>query len=146
MNEHAAVACRWFEEVWNQRRAETIDELLTAESVCYAEDGHLTGPQQFREQMHKPFLEAFPDLRVTVEDVIADGPQVVVRWTATGTHTGTGLGFAPTGKTVNFRGLTWLCIQDGKLMKGWQSSNIPDVIRTLAEAAAAGAVPAGERR
>jgi steroid delta-isomerase-like uncharacterized protein len=127
----ADVARCWFEQVWNQRRAETIDELLTSNSVCYGDDGPLIGPQAFRERMYAPFLAAFPDLRVTVEGVVAEGDHAVVRWSAEGTHTGGGLGFGPSGKAIAFRGITWLRIDGGKLAEGWQHSNIPEVPRTL---------------
>jgi predicted ester cyclase len=132
-NEIVAVARRWFEEVWNQRRAETIDELLTPESVCHAEDGPITGLDEFRQRMYAPLLAAFPDIRVTIEDTLAEGSQAVVRWTATATHSGNGFGIGPTGKAVSFQGITWLRIVGGKLMEGWQQSNITETIRTLAE-------------
>jgi steroid delta-isomerase-like uncharacterized protein len=132
--ENIAVARRWFDEVWNQRRGETIDELTSSDSVCYADDGPIVGPQQFRERMLYPFLGAFPDLKVQVEDIIGQGDQVVVRWKATANHTGSGLGFAPTHRTVHFRGLTWIEVRDGKFAQGWQSSNIPEVLRGLAPA------------
>jgi hypothetical protein len=46
------------------------------------------------------------------------------------------VGAGPSGKTVEFRGITWLRILDGRLMEGWQHSNIPEVIRTLTELSA----------
>jgi steroid delta-isomerase-like uncharacterized protein len=135
--EIVGVARRWFEEVWNQRRAETIDELLTPESVCHAEEGPIRGRDEFRERMYAPLLAAFPDIGVTIEDTLVEGSQVVVRWTASGTHAGNGLGIGPTGKVVSFRGITWLRILGGKLVEGWQHSNIPETIRTLVEQPAA---------
>jgi predicted ester cyclase len=134
----ASVARRWFEEVWNQRREATIDELLTPESVCYADDGRLVGPQDFRERMYVPFQAAFPDVQVTIEDVLATGDQAVVRWTATATHLGPGLEMAPTGRPITFRGMTWMRVAGGKLMEGWQCSNIPEALRTLREGAPGG--------
>ena len=131
MQEVANVVRRWFEEVWNQRRVETIEELLTPESVCHADDGHLTGPQEFCERIHEALLTAFPDLHITVDDLITQGESAVVRWTVTGTHTGPGLGLEPSGRAVAFRGITWMRIAHGKLMEGWQSSNLPETLRAL---------------
>jgi steroid delta-isomerase-like uncharacterized protein len=130
--ENIAIARRWFEEVWNQRRRATINELVTADSLCFTESSVIRGPEQFCQQMYEPFLEAFPDLQLNVEDIISQGDQVVVRWTATGRHGGSGLGFASTGRTVQFHGLTWVEIKDGKFCKGFQCSNIPEVVRNLA--------------
>jgi steroid delta-isomerase-like uncharacterized protein len=130
--ESDALVRRWFEEVWNQRRTDTIFELLTPTSVCYADEGMMVGPREFQDQLHTPFLAAFSDLRVVIDAIMSEGNEAVVRWTATGKHTGVGLGFPPTGKSAAFRGMTWLRIENGKLKEGWQSSNIPESLRTLA--------------
>lgn len=130
-SEQVELARRWFEEVWNQRRPQLIDELMTPQSVCYADDGPMTGPAEFKARQYEPFLAAFPDLHVNVEDVIGQNDQIVVRWTATATHSGAGLGFAPTHRPVAFRGMSWIIIRDGKFHEGWQSSNIPEQIREL---------------
>lgn len=127
-----AVARRWFHEVWNERRHETIDELLHADAVCAGEAEPVRGVAEFRARMHGPFLSAFPDLRVQVDDALAVGDQVVVRWSAVGTHTGDGLGFPATGKTARLHGMTWLRIQGGQLVEGWQYSNLSETFRSLA--------------
>jgi steroid delta-isomerase-like uncharacterized protein len=127
-----ALVRRWFEEVWNQRRANVIDELLVAESVCHADDGDIRGPDEFRERQYNPLVAAFPDIRVEIDAIIGEGDEVVVRWSAAGTHSGDGLGFGATNRGTSFRGMTWIRIRDGKLQEGWQSSNMPEVIRGLA--------------
>jgi steroid delta-isomerase-like uncharacterized protein len=132
-SDNISLARRWFEEVWNQRREQLIEEWMTPHAVCHADGGPLTGPAEFKARQYVPFLAAFPDLHVQVEDVIGQDDQVVVRWTATGTHSGGGLGFAATHRPVNFRGLSWIRIRDGKFAEGWQSSNIPEQLRTLAQ-------------
>src|SRR5262245_65880344 len=96
-----ALARRWFDEVWNQRRPEIIDELLTPESVCHSAIGALRGPDEFKTKAMAMFVSAFPDLNVTVEGAVEEGDHVVVRWVATGTHTGPGTGIPPTGRPVN---------------------------------------------
>ena len=50
--ENVVLARRWFEEVWNQRRTDTIDELLTDESVSHTDSGPLRGKREFKEQAH----------------------------------------------------------------------------------------------
>jgi predicted ester cyclase len=133
--DNRAMAMRWFEEVWNRRCGEMIDEVLTEESVCFTDQGPVRGKDDFRQQMYLPLLQAFPDLHVQVEDIMTGGEDVVVRWTATGTHTGIGLPIAPTNKPASFSGISWIRVRDGKFHQGWQSSNIADVIRSLAEGA-----------
>ena len=119
---NANLARRWFEEVWNQRRTDTIDELLPPEGRCHTDAGLIVGPEVFKEKMHGPLLAAFPDLRVELEDVLASGDQVAVRWRVTATHDGDGLGMRATGKRVSFRGVTWLRYEDGKMTEGWNCS------------------------
>ncbi len=124
---------RWFNEVWNLRREATIDELLTAESTCHAEEGPIVGPNDFRSKMYRPFVSAFPDIRVAVDDVIADESKAVVRWTATATHQGIGIGIPPTARRFKFQGVTWIHIAEGKMMKAWQFSALVEIIRSLSE-------------
>src|SRR5690349_3833602 len=121
-HENARLARRWFQEVWNERRAETIHELLLPDSVGHLEGGDVVGPHAFAA-VHAEFLKAFPEFRVTVEDTLAQGDQVVVRWSLTGRHHGEGFGRAATGKEVRCRGMTWMRLRDGKLVEGWDSWN-----------------------
>jgi steroid delta-isomerase-like uncharacterized protein len=130
--ENVRLAHRWFEEVWNERRTDTIDELLTAESVCDSEAGPLRGPEEFKKRAYATLLSAFPDIRVTVRGTIAEGDQVVVRWAASGTHLGDGLGFPATGRSVSFQGMTWIRYKDGKMLEGedrWNQSGLIDSLR-----------------
>ena len=129
--ENVALARRWFEEVWNQRRKQTIDDLIAPESVCQAAGGELRGPAMFQALVYEPFVDAFPDLRVTVEGTVAEGDQVVVRWTAKGTHTGPGLGLIPTGRPIFLRGMTWIRFAEGKMVEGWDCWNYREMLESL---------------
>ena len=136
-HDNVALVRRWFEEVWNLRREEVIDELLTAESICHGEGGLSRGPEEFKERQYVPFIAGFPGLRVEVESAVAQGDEVVVRWIASGCHSGDGLVREAARETASFRGITWVRVSDGKLVEGWQSSNIPEVVRGLAAPAPA---------
>jgi steroid delta-isomerase-like uncharacterized protein len=132
-NPNAELARRWFEEVWNQRRVATIDELLTEESVAHTESGDVSGVEAFK-RMHAEFLRAFPDLRLEVEAVLADGDEVVVRWSATGCHSGDGFGMKATQEVVTFRGITRHRYRGGKLVGGWDSWNHAALVQRLRDA------------
>jgi steroid delta-isomerase-like uncharacterized protein len=132
-NENVILAHRWFEEVWNQRRTDTIDELLTDESICYSDSGPMRGAQEFKERAYDVFVSAFPDMRITVDGTVAEGDEVVVRWSVRGTHLGDGLGFPPTGRPVSFRGMTWIKYSGGKMMEGWDCWNQAGLIQSLRE-------------
>jgi steroid delta-isomerase-like uncharacterized protein len=117
--ENAALARRWMDEVWNQRRLETVDELLHEDGVCHSSLGELRGKAGFLEGQFAVMTGAFPDFRVEVEDMLATDDTTVTRWVVTGTHTGEGLGFAPTGRAIRITGMTWVRIADGKMVEGW---------------------------
>ena len=73
----------------------------------------LRGPDEGRA-LFEELYGAFPDLEITIEDVIADGDRAAVRWRMVGTHTGTPLqGVEATGKRVETRAVDWLDIEDG---------------------------------
>jgi steroid delta-isomerase-like uncharacterized protein len=128
--ENRALALRWFDEVWNQRRTATIDELLSPDCVGHMEGAEIRHPDQFK-QVHAALLNAFPDLQIKVEETAADGDCVVLRWRVQGTHGGGGLGFAASGKPVEFRGMTWQRFANGKLVEGWDSWNQGELFAAL---------------
>ena len=129
-----ALALRWFEEVWNQRLTSTVDELLAPNCVAHMEGSDIRAPDQFKE-VRTALLTAFPDLRVKVEETVADGDTVVVRWTATGTHLGAMLGIQATRTSVDFRGMTLQRFREGRIVEGWDSWNQGVLVETLRLAA-----------
>jgi steroid delta-isomerase-like uncharacterized protein len=126
-------ALRWFEELWNQHRSDVIDELLTPESVGHMEGGDVVGGELFK-QVYADFLAAFPDIRVDVESVLAEGDEVAVRWYASGRHSGDGFGVKATHEHVSFRGVTWIRCQDGKFVEGWDCWNQQGLVQRLRDA------------
>ena len=129
-----ALARRWFEEVWNRQRAETVDEILAPDALGHMEGGDVRGPEAFKV-VRADLLRACPDMKVEVEDTVAEGEHVVLRWNVRGTHRGEGLGAAPTGQAVAFRGMTWMTFRDGKLVEGWDSWNLGLLLQRIGAAA-----------
>jgi C-1 hydroxylase len=79
--------------------------MLPDDAVGHLEHGDTVGPDAFA-QVHRAFLTAFPDLRVTVAGTVAEGEDVVIRWTVSATHRGEFVGIAATGKPVRICGMT----------------------------------------
>ena len=129
-NDPSVIARRWFEEVWNERRDEAIDELMAPESHGHVEGGDVRGPEDFRK-MRDMFFAALPDIKLVIEDIVADGERVAVRWRAVGTHTGEGFGFPATRQPVNVRGTSWLVIRSGQLVEGWDTWNLGGMLESL---------------
>jgi steroid delta-isomerase-like uncharacterized protein len=112
---------QWFEEVWNKQRTDAIDELAEPKCLVRGLGEDMQGTAGFKP-FHASFLDAFPDLVVTVEDTICEGNLVAARWSASGTHRGGGLGVPATGKSMTVTGMTFARITDeGKLCEGWNS-------------------------
>ncbi len=115
------IAREWFEQVWNQQSEAAIDRLFAPGCECYGfpdADSLLVGPEAFKV-IHRSFLGAFPDLHVDVEEVIAEGDRVALRWKTSMTHLGNHLGFPASGKKATLSGSSFL-IGDGKqILRGW---------------------------
>jgi len=123
---------RWFEEVWNKRRISAIAEMYhpSGRAMGFPEpESVLQGPEEFAA-ICKTFHETFPDIHVTVDDIIAEGDKVSVLWTATMTHQGDGLGFPATSKKVKLPGSSFLICRDGQILEGW---NLMDFTRVQLE-------------
>jgi steroid delta-isomerase-like uncharacterized protein len=123
MRDPRVLARRWFEEVWNSKRPETVHELLAEGALGHMEGGEVVGPDNFL-QAREALLKAFPDIHVTVEDIVSDGHQAVVRWRAGAHHQGELLGIRPSGHSVEFRGMSWMTFRDGKIVEGWDAWNL----------------------
>jgi steroid delta-isomerase-like uncharacterized protein len=114
-----AVMREWFDEVWNQGRGDTINRLVAANATAYGlPGGPMRGPEGFRP-LFIAFRGAFPDIRIVVEHTVTEGDRVAVHCRVTGTHTGDTLGIPPTGKRVDFQGVTIARVVDGQIHEGW---------------------------
>jgi steroid delta-isomerase-like uncharacterized protein len=126
---------RWFEEVWNQQRESAIDAMFSPEGKSHGfpeEDSVLIGPEDFKS-IHRSFRGAFPDVHVTVEDLVAEGDKVAVRWKAEMTHRGDHLGFAATGKRASMNGASFVVVKDGKIDEGWNFMDMGSLFARLRE-------------
>jgi steroid delta-isomerase-like uncharacterized protein len=131
------LARQWFDEVWNQKRDDTLDALLSPNCTGFMEGaGEIVGAAAFKEFRNR-LLAAFPDLHLTVEDAIASGDKAVVRWIARATHQGPGLERPALGNRIELRGLTWLEFEQGLLVRGWSNWDYGGMLQKL-EAPAAG--------
>ena len=119
MPEYPSLLHRWFDEVWNQQREEAIDEMMTDDVVVHGlPGGPLVGRENFKP-FYRNFLSAFPDVQIEVHDAITDGDRMSCRCTVRGTHTGDGLGFAPTNQPVEFTGGGMCLVENGRFKEVW---------------------------
>lgn len=125
---------RWFKEVWDEGRAEAIDELFAEDGIAHGladvSGAPLRGPAAFRE-FHQKFRGAFPDIVVIVEDTVAEGDKVAARCAVRAVHAGDDLGFAATQKPVEITGMTIVRIKDGKIVEAWNNFDFMSMFRQL---------------
>lgn len=118
--ENKAIIRRYFEEIWNKGNLSEEEEFVATNVVVHAPPlpGAAPGVQGAKE-VATMFRTAFPDLKVIIEDLIAEGDKVVQRWTAHVTHQGDLLGIPPTGKKVTLTGINIFRLADGKIVERW---------------------------
>jgi steroid delta-isomerase-like uncharacterized protein len=111
------VVRRLYQEVWNERKLEVADELISPSHAL--EDPNAadatTGPEAYKEQVMRLVL-AFPDLKFKLHDMICEKDKVVAAWAISGTHQGKYKGIEATGKKVLVEGITIHQIAEGKVL------------------------------
>ncbi len=124
MSEHnISLMRRWFDEVWNQGRLETIRELMAPDAIGVGQGGAeaaIHGPGEFQAFVER-LRGAFPDIHVTVEDAFGADDKVAVRWSAAMTHQGSDLGIPASGKSVHITGISIVRLVDGQIVEGWDN-------------------------
>ena len=130
--QHKAVVRRIYDEVFGQGRLEVVDELLSADAIDHEGEGG-TGPQTLKDAAGM-FRAAFPDLKVTADDMMADGDKVIARARFTGTHNGEFMGIAPTGKSVEVGMIDIIRFADGKAVEHWGISDNMALMQQLGAA------------
>jgi steroid delta-isomerase-like uncharacterized protein len=128
------IARRAIEEVYTGGNLDMVDELVTSDIVAHSPGVDFHGVGELK-QFVQSLREAFPDLRMTVEDQVAEGHKVVTRWIARGTHEGSFLGIPPTGKTGTMTGVEIDRFVDGKVSECWTSADYLGLMQQL------GAIP-----
>ena len=113
------VVRRIVEEHWNNKNAALVSELFASNVSLDTPDGVLTGLEG-ASFLLQAYATAFPDFRLSIDDLLADGNRVVFRWTFTGTHRGPLADVAASGKQVRVpRGIGIFRINAGKVDQGY---------------------------
>lgn len=114
MGDNADLIRRWFDEVWNQGRADAIDELLAPDATIHGlAPGDMTGPQAFRA-FHSALHVNFSKIHVRVEKTVEDGDDVSAWCRVTATH-------RDSGKAVAFTGAVLMVVGSGRFQEGWNN-------------------------
>jgi steroid delta-isomerase-like uncharacterized protein len=140
--ENKAIVRRLYEEVWNERKLDVVDELISPSHALHDANvsGSRTGPEAYKQQFDR-FTRAFPDLHFAIEDIVCERDKVVVSWMISGTHKGEYEGIPATDKKIAVQGITINHIGNGKILDtyvSWdalglmrQLGNAPPLVRTI---------------
>jgi predicted ester cyclase len=127
-----AVVRRFFDEVVSSGNLAVADELC---SPTYRVHATLSGPEAIDvEQMKElvtSFRSSFPDARITIEDIVAEGDLVAARLMEQGTHAGAFQGIQPTGRRVTYGSMTFLRVIDGKIVDHWGLLDMPSLLQQI---------------
>ena len=116
-----AVVRRFYEEMLSQHNLEVAAELFTEDFVDHDADspeGRLSGIEGAKQEVGV-YIQAFPDMVVTIDDSIAEGDRVAIRGVLTGTHRGELAGIPATGKPVKVTVQQSFRLKDGKIAEAW---------------------------
>jgi steroid delta-isomerase-like uncharacterized protein len=141
-----AIVRRLIEEVWNKGNLSMTDELFApnyeGHDVSTPDFGRGPESEKMRVILYR---NAFPDVRLTIEDIIAEGDTVMTRWSCRGTHKGELSGIAPTGKQFTISGITVARLAHGKIAEAyvnWDALGLMQQLGVVPELAKAKAVAA----
>jgi steroid delta-isomerase-like uncharacterized protein len=118
--EHKALVQRFYDEVWNGGNVDVALEVFADDYVRHDLRPTKAAPGGAgMAAIARTFRQAFPDLRMEIDVLLAEGDLVAARWTSTGTFTGEWGDVAPTGKRATFSGVNIFRFADGRVVELW---------------------------
>lgn len=133
-----ATVRRMVEQVWNEHRLDLIEEFFTEDFVSHmAGAPSSVGLEEVKAGIAMT-LNAFPDFKFGIDDVIAEGDEVVIRWTSRGTHQGELHGIPATGKQVTMEGAAFYRLVNARIAELWNRYDNLSMMQQL------GVIPAPE--
>ena len=125
-----ALVRRVNEEGLNQHNPALVNELCAPDFVFHNASRTIQGLQAYQQFLSK-FFTAFPDAHFTIEDMIAEGDNVVARYTLRGTHQGNFMGIPPTDKQITVTGIEIFHFANGKAVEEWVNGDDLGLLQQL---------------
>lgn len=124
-----AVVGHYLDEAWNRGNLDIVDELMAPHYVRYTPTAQFDGAGQ--KQRIADFRRAFPDLRLEIDQILAEDDQVAVRVILRGTHQGPFFAIAPTGKYMTITATDIVRFDNGKIVEHWGNMDELGLLRQL---------------
>ena len=130
--QNKAIVRRLFTELWNNGNLSVADEIFAPNYAHFdpstPDFGRGPDGEKKRASLYR---NAFPDIHLTIEEVIAEGETVMTRWSCRGTHKGELNGIAPTGKQFTISGMTVARVSNGKIAEGYVNWDAQGLMQQL---------------
>jgi steroid delta-isomerase-like uncharacterized protein len=131
LEDNKAIIRGYVEAVWNQQQVDRADEFMAPDFLDHASlPGQAPGLEGWKKKWAM-YLAGIPDLRVTIEELVAEGDKVGVRRTYEGTHQGELLGVPPTGNHVQVGGISIFRLAGGKIAESWEQVDLLALMQQL---------------
>lgn len=131
IEENKALLQRYVKEVWEKGNPDAVDEFLAEHYKRHRSPLASPLTREEQKQLLFSFRSAFPDIQLTVEEVIADEKRIAFRSTIRATHQGKLLGIAPTGKPVTVGLVDVIHIEDGRFVEQWGGPDLLDLVQQI---------------
>jgi len=125
-----ALLRRFYKDVYVDWNMAVVDEVVSPQFTSHDWADGAIGPEAFRKY-YAAIRSAVSDARYEVNDLIAEGDRVVVRWKLLGTHSREFDGISPTGRAITLRGIAIYRVEGGKLMERWVVSDLHGLLQEL---------------
>ena len=123
----STVLYKWFNDVWNNDDEKAIEQLMTIDSSAHGifTDGQPKGAEGFKI-FFRDFRSQFHDVRIDIEDVIAQDDMESARTMVDAIHT-------KSGKKVSFSGICMVRVKDGKIAEAWNNYDVLNMHQQLGQ-------------
>jgi len=122
------LARRFYEEILNGRKMDVANEILSPEYVDHS--AAASGLENFK-QYFAMITNVFPDIKVTIEDLFADGDKAAIHLTIHGTQLGSFRGFPPTGRQATWSGMDIIRFSNGRIIERWSERDFLNMLLQL---------------
>jgi steroid delta-isomerase-like uncharacterized protein len=129
-HQNAATVLNMLDAIWNRGDLSVLDTSVADDHVDHDDDGDEIGRALLAQGIGE-YLAAFPDMRMTFDEQIADGDRVVTRWTATATHQAALQGIPATGRSAQISGIFIHRLSEGIVTETWASFNRLGLLQQL---------------
>jgi predicted ester cyclase len=128
--DNIAIVRRFYEEVFNQGREEVIDEVISLDYVDYGHEPPGRGTEGAKQDF-RGATSVFSNTHYTIDELIATGDRVIVRWTGNYVHSGKFAGIAPTNKPVSLTGISIYRVVNGQIQETRNAVNWLSLLQQL---------------